>query len=272
MPTSKISKASLRLSTIGLAVAVGAATAVGASGPAAAAPSAPVNYTAKVVGKTVQVDIDRGGFAVERGSLVIRDSGGVPVFGFPLSYVFEGRSYPVLATTSGTTATLTPVVDATKARTMTPSEVAKNREATVEVAKKTGNAPFTKKGPNGETLYRVGPKNKKERDDAALKRAMNRVSAAMTISSIIGLIVGGIIGGVLSVVLCTAAAATIVGIPFCAPILFMGVSIGAYGGMILGGGGASIGIVQDYFREINSPFKPEYQRFPQGPPKAKKKN
>ncbi|HNP55587.1 MAG TPA: hypothetical protein PK331_06135 [Gordonia sp. (in: high G+C Gram-positive bacteria)] len=272
MATSKISRASLRLSTIGLAVAVGAATAVGASGAAAAPMSAPVNYTAKVVGKSVQVDIDRGGFAVERGSLVIRNSGGVPVLGFPLSYVFEGRSYPVLATTSGTTATLTPVVDAAKARTMTPTEVAKNREATVEVAKKTGNAPLTKKGPNGEILHRVGPKNKKDRDDAALKRAISRVSAAMTISSLIGMIVGGIIGGVLAFFVCIGAAATVVGIPFCPPILFLGVSLGAYGGMIVGGGGASIGIVQDYFREINSPFKPEYQRFPQGAPKAKKKN
>ena len=76
-----------------------------------------MNYTAKVVGKSVQVDIDRGGFAVERGSLVIRNSGGVPgARASPLSYVFEGRSYPVLATTSGTTATLTPVVDAAKGK------------------------------------------------------------------------------------------------------------------------------------------------------------
>ena len=93
MATSKISRASLRLSTIGLAVAVGAATAVGASGAAAAPMSAPVNYTAKVVGKSVQVDIDRGGFAVERGSLVIRNSGGVPVLGFPCS-VTSSRDGP----------------------------------------------------------------------------------------------------------------------------------------------------------------------------------
>ena len=96
---------------------------------------------------------------------------------------------------------------------MTPP-VAKNREATVEVAKKTGNAPLTKKGPNGEILHRVRTEEQEGSDDAALKRAISRVSAAMTISSLIGgMIVGGIIGGVLAFFVCIGAAATVVGIP-----------------------------------------------------------
>lgn len=274
MATSKNSKASLRLATIGLAVAVGAATAVGASGPAAAAPSsAPVNYTAKQVGKTVQVDIDRGGFAVERGSLVIRNAGGTPVLSLPLSYELAGQTYPVLATTSGRTATLTPVVDRDRAVKVTNAEIAKNGGGATEVAKeKSGNAPRTKKGPNGQTLHLVGPKNKKERDDAALKRSINRLSASMSISSLIGMVIGGIIGVGLALLPCIPGMLSIVGIPFCFGFLFLGISLGSMAGMVIGGGGASIGIVQDYFKETQSPFKPEYRAFPQGPPKAKKKN
>lgn len=268
MATSKTSKASLRLATIGLAVAVGAATAVGASGPAAASPSsAPVKYTAKVVGSTVQINVDRGGFSVERGNLFIHNASGTPVLGYPLSYVREGRSYPITATTSGTTATLTPSMDVAKSTKLTPTQVAENRAAAVEVAKKTGDAPLTKKGPNGDILHRVGPKNKKERDDESLKRMINRLSASMTLSSLVGMAIGALIGGTLALFTCLIP-------PFatCIPIIGMAVSAGSILGVIIGGGGAAVGIVQDYFKETQSPFKPEYRAFPKGPPKAKKKN
>ena len=86
----------------------------------------------------------------------------------------------------------------------------------------------------------------------------------MTISSLIGMIVGGIIGGVLAFFVCIGAAATVVGIPFLPSDPFPWRLAWRVRRHDRRRWRRLDQNVQDYFREINSPFKPEYQRFPQG--------
>lgn len=94
----------------------------------------------------------------------------------------------------------------------------------------------------------AGPQTKQERDDEALARFNQELSAGLSISSIVGTVLGAIVGGVLG-----CAGGIVVG---CLPFIPLGASIGSIVGLALGGGGSLIWAAITYFNTINSPFVP----------------
>ncbi|MGL4306488.1 MAG: hypothetical protein ACRCSF_10070 [Mycobacteriaceae bacterium] len=88
-----------------------------AAGTANAAPGelsndqATINYSVSQVNDAAVITIDSGSFAAEDQKLLIRDNAGIVVDGVPLSYEYNGISYPVTAEIHGDSATLTPVTD-----------------------------------------------------------------------------------------------------------------------------------------------------------------
>jgi len=234
----------LRLGAVGIAVATAIATGVGASGPAAAAPADAVPYTVQRIGSSVRIDVERGAIAVEQGILVIRNAAGTPMSRQPLYYFKDSRRFPIAATASGRTATLTPVTDVTHSVKLTPAQIAQAKPARWIID---------------------GPQTQQQRDDEALQKFITTVSAVMTISSIVGLVIGAILGGI---------AGCLIGAPAfgvgCIPGILLGVSLGSIAGVILGGGGGVIGAGIEYINTINSPFKPRFKWVPdKHPPKGR---
>lgn len=245
MASSTTSTASLRLATIGIAVATAAAAAIGTSAQATAAP-ADVPFRAQAVdGKSVRFEIERGSVAVENGILTFRNTAGATVGTQELKFYRDGRAYPINATVTGHTATLTPVTDVAKSTKVPPSQL-----------------------PGAKPVYWkiVGPQTRQERDDQALQQFITDLGSAMTISSIVGMVIGAILGCLIGLLF------LIVG---CPPVALVGMSLGSIIGSMAGGGGGIIGAGQKYQDTINKPFKPKYKWVPdkksgkKAPPKKK---
>lgn len=235
-----LTRGSLRLGTIVLAVATAAATAIGASGQVAAAPADSVPYTVQRTGSSVRINVDRGAIAVEQGILVIRNAVGTPVSRQPLYYFKDSRRFPIAAIASGRTATLTPVTDVAQSVKLTPAQIAQAHPARWIID---------------------GPQTRQQRDDEALQRFITIVGATMTISSVVGMVIGAILGGVLGCILTTV---------LCPGGFLIGLSLGSIAGVILGGGGGVIAAGVEYINTINSPFKPRFKWMPdKHPPKAR---
>ncbi len=244
MSRSTFARSSLRLSAIGIAVATAAATAIGTSGQAAATPADAVPYTVQRVGSSVRIDVERGAIAVEQGILVIRNAVGAPISKQPLYYFYEGRRFPIAATASGRTATLTPVTDVAQSVKLTTAQIAQTHPVRWAID---------------------GPQTRQQRDDEALQRFLTIAGASMTISSIVGLVIGAVLGGVVGCLI--GATAAIVG---CFPGIMLGISLGSIAGVIIGGGGGTIAAGVEYINTINSPFKPRFKWVPdKHPPKGR---
>jgi hypothetical protein len=248
MASSTFSTASLRLSAIGIAVATASAAAIGSSAQATAAP-ADVPFRAYAVnGKSVQFEIGRGSVAVEQGILTFRNTAGATVGTQELKYYRDGRAYPIAATITGRTATLTPVTD---------------------VAKSTKVAPSQLPGAHSVRWKIDGPQTRQERDDQALQQFITDLGAAMTVSSIVGMVIGAVLGCAIGFVLGAGVG--------CIPVALVGLSVGSILGSMVGGGGGLLAVGQKYMDTINKPFKPQYKWVPdkksgKKAPPTKKKN
>lgn len=208
------------------------------SAPASAAPAGPVHYTVTRAGHEITIAVTDGTIGIAGSELRIRNRAGAKVFAMPLSYRMENEQYPIRARATERSAVLTPVTDARAATPVHESQVAPFRHA-------------------AERSQWAEPRTRKERDDQALSRFNEQLSAGMSISSIVGITVGAVVGGTVGCLL---------GLPFfgigCVPALLAGASVGSIGGAILGGGGSLVTAGMQYFNTINSPFAPPGKRKP----------
>ncbi|MCF3939752.1 glycine zipper family protein [Gordonia tangerina] len=205
------------------------------AGVAQAAPTqpAPTTYDIHTTATSFSITVHNGSISTNNGVLAIRNNAGATAFQMPLNYRKEYLQFPIDARTSGNSATLIPSRDVARAVPVNPAEVERLR---VEAAKQQKAA---------------GPQTKQERDDEALARFNQELSAGLSISSLVGTVLGAIVGGVIGCL--TGLIAAIVG---CLPAIPLGASLGGIVGLSLGGGGSLIYSAINYFNTINSPFVP----------------
>lgn len=205
------------------------------AGVAQAAPTQPAQttYDIHTTATSFSITVHNGSISTNNGVLAIRNNAGATAFQMPLNYRKEYLQFPIDARTSGNSATLIPSRDVARAVPVNPAEVERLR---VEAAKQQKAA---------------GPQTKQERDDEALARFNQELSAGLSISSLVGTVLGAIVGGVIGCL--TGLIAAIVG---CLPAIPLGASLGGIVGLSLGGGGSLIYSAINYFNTINSPFVP----------------
>lgn len=205
------------------------------AGVAQAAPTqpAPTTYDIHTTASSFSITVHNGSISTDNGVLAIRNNAGATAFQMPLNYRKEYLQFPIDTRTSGDTATLIPSRDVARAVPVDPVEVEKLR---VQAAKE---------------QKADGPQTKRERDDEALARFNQELSAGVSISSLVGTVLGAIVGGV---------AGCLLGLPLaglgCLPGIPLGASLGGIAGLALGGGGTLIYSAIQYFNTINSPFVP----------------
>lgn len=141
-----------------------------AAGQAQAAPE-PVDSVRATVQRnadSVKVELLSGSLAVDGADLVVRNQAGAVLTKVPLQVRGpKDEVYPLAATVSGRTATLTPPPAARAAVALERTRVERRI---------------------------VGPQTKSERDDLALQQFNADLSVAVIISSIVGLVLGCIVG------------------------------------------------------------------------------
>ncbi len=216
------------------AISLATAAITAFAGVAQAAPTgpAPTTYDIALMGSSFKITVHNGSISTTNGTLLIRNAAGATRFQMPLFYRKEYRQFPIDARTVGNTATLTPIRNVARSTAVNPLEV----DALRTVA---------------ATHQVDAPQTKQERDDQALARFNQELSAGISISSLVGTIIGAIVGGVAGCLLGLFAA--IVGCPLIIPL---GATFGGLIGLSLGGGGSLISAAIQYFNTINSPFVP----------------
>nr|WP_124711499.1 glycine zipper family protein [Gordonia insulae] len=229
--TRRSSALQLRVLAI-ISLAIAAITAFAGSVQAAPAQAGPVTYDVSKTADSMSLTVHNGTISTGNGMLVIRNNAGAEKFRMPLNYRMEYRQFPIDARTAGKTATLVPSRDVSRSTVLDPAQVEPVRAA---AAAKQSDAPRTKR----------------ERDDQALARFNQELSAGMSISSIVGTLLGALVG---------AVAGCLLGLPLaglgCLPGIPLGASLGGLAGIALGGGGSLIYSAINYFNTINSPFVP----------------
>ncbi|MDY6808195.1 MAG: glycine zipper family protein [Actinomycetota bacterium] len=203
------------------------------AGVAQAAPTqpGPTTYDIHTTASSFSITVHNGSISTNTGVLAIRNNAGATAFQMPLNYRKEYLQFPIDARTSGNTATLIPSRDVARAIPVNPLEVEQLR---MQAAEKVD-----------------APRTKQERDDEALQRFNQELSAGISISSLVGTVLGAIVGGIAGCALGLFAA--VIGCPFIIPL---GASLGGLVGLALGGGGSLIWSAVNYFNTINSPFVP----------------
>ncbi|MDG3012694.1 hypothetical protein G4X40_21370 [Rhodococcus sp. D2-41] len=102
-------------------IAAGTANAVPVQAPqpgqsAVQADAHALNWKLTRDGDHVIVNTDSGKLSTENGQFVVRNAAGAVVASVPLSYINDGKQFPVSAEIDGNAATLTPSKDASKAK------------------------------------------------------------------------------------------------------------------------------------------------------------
>lgn len=195
-----------------------------ATAPASA--TTPVGYTVSSSGGTVSVSIRGGSIEKSNDSVSIKNSSGASVYTFPLAYRVDDREFPIKARTAGNTITLTPVRAASASRPVDRASVKRYR---AEIDKQIR-----------------GPQTRQQRDDEAAARFGQQISLAFAIGGFVGTAIGAAIGCIVSLPLA------------CLPGLTIGAGVGGVVGTIVAGGPTLAIAAQQYFKTINSPFKPQY--------------
>lgn len=199
------------------------------AGPASAA--TPIHADMTVNGGAVQLTVRGGSLAVEDGALILRNSKQQVVERVALFFLDGADTrFPIAATVTGKTATLTPVTDSARTSKAGPELIA--AAAAARPAARDNRSPQTKR---------------LERDNQALQVMNQEISAAMTISSIIGMGIGVVIGAVvMGLIMCPTFVA-------CIPGLILGGSLGGILGTVAGGGIGAVFAVIKYFDTISKP-------------------
>ncbi|MBM7276775.1 glycine zipper family protein [Gordonia rubripertincta] len=218
-----------------VAVAISLATVVitAFAGTAQAAPkqAGPATYDASWNQTSLTLTLHNASASTDNGSLTIRGLNGAELFHMPLAYRMEDRQFPIDARQAGNKVTLIPSRNNARSVAVNPSEVEKLRDsARHQVA---------------------APQTRQERDDQALVRFQQQLSAGTSVSSLVGTIIGAIVGGFIGCVVGITAA--VVG---CLVGVAPAAAVGGLVGLVIGGGGTLIGAGIHYFNTINSPFTP----------------
>ncbi|ATD72181.1 MULTISPECIES: hypothetical protein [Gordonia] len=224
------------LVAVAISLATVAITAL--AGTAQAAPKKPgiPTYDASWNASSLTLTLHNASASTENGALSIRDLSGTELFRMPLAYRSEYLQFPIDAREAGNKVTLIPSKNAARAVPVNPVEVEKVR---------------------GIARHQVAaPQTRQERDDQALTRFQQQLSAGTSVSSLVGTIIGAIVGGVFA---CTVLqlAAPVVG---CLAGVAPAAAVGGLVGLAIGGGGTLIGAAIHYFNTINSPFTPPKKR------------
>ncbi|KAA8880598.1 hypothetical protein F3087_40480 [Nocardia colli] len=224
------------LLTAVLATALGVTAAVSSAAPA---DGGAIEFSARSTGVSATISTGSGALVIEDGVLEIEAADGTVLAGTPLRFRVDDFEFPIEATVSRNTATLTPVYDIAHA-VYQPAAL-----------------PFEDQAP-WRTEY--------ERERAAWDRMTATISMGATLGTLIGGIGGAAVGCILGGIAgATVAAATIVGLfgPFipAAAIGCLGgiLAVGALGtlaGQIFITAPIAIGAVIQYFTTINAPFTP----------------
>ncbi|MDH3012414.1 MULTISPECIES: glycine zipper family protein [Gordonia] len=219
-----------------VAVAISLATVVitAFAGTAQAAPKqvGPATYDATWNQSSLTLTLHNASASTDNGSLTIRGRNGAELFRMPLAYRLEDRQFPIDARQAGNKVTLIPSRNNARSVQVNPADVERVR---------------------GFARHQVAaPQTRQERDDQALVRFQQQLSAGTSISSLVGTIVGAIVGGGLAC-LVFGIAAPVVG---CLVGVAPAAAVGGLVGLVIGGGGTLIGAGIHYFNTINSPFTP----------------
>ncbi|MBF6440221.1 hypothetical protein [Nocardia cyriacigeorgica] len=221
--------------------ALAAAALIGTLGVTAGAADATpqdeaIGYTATHLGDRTEITIDAGTFVVENGKLLVRAPGGTTVGGTELAFRVDDFVFPIAATISGHTATLTPLFQ---------REHASYRPVAL---------PFENQAP-WRTEY--------EREQAAWARLTSTISVGAAVGTLVGSLGGAAVGCVLGGIAgATVAAAAIVGLfgaflPAAAIGCIGGImavgALGAVAGQLLVTAPVVVAAAVQYFTTINQP-------------------
>ncbi|WP_328396005.1 hypothetical protein [Nocardia sp. NBC_00416] len=185
-----------------------------------------IHYTANVVDNSVVLRTDAGSLTTQGTQFQVLDGQGKLVAGLPLTYLKDGREWPIAARVEGNTATFTPSVDPADARPaamLSPVDI--------------------------DDIGGVDPA-------AALSTAATQFGLATAVGTLIGSLVGGALG-------CVAGA--VIGAPLVVPTFFAGpiglcvagaatgVTLGAAAGMIVIGIPVGIASAIQFHNSVNGP-------------------
>ncbi|MFF0458640.1 hypothetical protein [Nocardia africana] len=201
--------------------------AAASAAPSAAVPEGAVHYRAVNTGAAAVITTDSGSMDVSDGIFRIRSASGAVLAGIPLSIRIDDVDYPVEASISDHTATLTPVA-----------------------------LPFEDEAP-WRTRY--------EREQAAFSRAALQITTAAAGGAAVGTAIGGIagcVGGALVGAVVTGILAALFGagpLAGCLAGIAVGAGIGAFAGALLVAAPVAVASVIQYFTTVNEPFVPKGQ-------------
>lgn len=182
-----------------------------------------IRYTANVVDNSVVLRTDSGSLTTRGTQFQVLDDAGRLVAGMPLTYLKDGKEWPIAARVEGNTATFTPSTDPAEARPAT----------------------MLQPTPTGE-IGGVDP-------DTALSTAATQFGLAVSIGTLLGSVIGGVLG-------CVAGA--IIGAPLVVPTFFAGplglciaggatgITIGAAVGMIAIGVPVGIASALQFYNSV----------------------
>lgn len=214
-----------------ISLATVAITALAGTAQAAPKPGGAPTYDASWNASSLTLALHNASASTENGVLSIRNLSGAELFRMPLTYRKEYRQFPIDAHKAGNRVTLIPSRDAARSVPVNPVEVEQVR---------------------GIARHQVAaPQTRQERDDQALTRFQQQLSAGMTVSSLVGTIIGAIVGGMIGCI--AGITAAVVG---CLVGVAPAAAVGGLVGLVIGGGGTLIGTAIHYFNTINSPFTP----------------
>ncbi|WP_074853906.1 glycine zipper family protein [Gordonia westfalica] len=214
-----------------ISLATVAITALAGTAQAAPKQFGPSTYDASWNATSLTLTLHNASASTDNGKLTIRDRAGAELFRMPLAYRNEYRQFPIDARQAGNKITLIPSRNIARSVQVNPTEVENVR---------------------GIARHQVAaPQTRQERDDQALVRFQQQLSAGTTVSSLVGTIIGAIVGGMIGCIFGITAA--VVG---CLVGVAPAAAVGGLVGLVLGGGGTLIGTAIQYFNTINSPFTP----------------
>lgn len=207
--------------------AVSALTIAGMVGTAATSTAGPITtpdetigYTARAVDGAAVISTDAGSLEVVDGQFRVLSNTGKVVAGVPLSYSLDDNVFPIAASISGNTATLTPALPRHQV------------------------ASF---------------KSQEDRDKAAFDNLRNQVGFGVTIGAIVGTVVGAAVGCVVGGVVAapTAIFTAIFGpLAGCVAAGAVMAPVGALGGTLLVAGPVAVVSAVQYFTTVNERFTP----------------
>lgn len=225
----------MRIRTFTAAALMTAGALAASSGIAHAAPattadaSQGVNYSATQVGKSAVITTDAGSMTVAGDQFQITSADGRILASLPLSFHLDDKVFPIEATVTGRTATLTPITDPVRATAATP--IAGAQEIAARTRDERDREAFTKM--DGQVRFAV----------------MMGAIIGGALASVVGCVVGGVVAAPTAVL--TAIFGPLAG---CVTGALVMVPVGAMAGTLFISAPAALAAAVQYFSSINAPM------------------